>query len=227
MIRRDTLSAVSVTWVLVTVTVALIPHFMRLPLWVSGVLLLLLGWRYSATFHGWRLPGKMVRVLLVVGLIGGVVVTYGLDDSSVDIFAALLASGAVLRFLEVHSARAARNLMTLLLVVMASGFIYGQSIPMALHAVIVVMLVLMTWQQLLLDPQKGPGLVEQLQEALRLVLMAAPLMLLLFLTVPRIGPLWSMPSRDTAATSGVSDELAPGGITELGLSDELAFRVGF
>ncbi|MGM0633713.1 MAG: transglutaminaseTgpA domain-containing protein, partial [Pseudomonadota bacterium] len=32
---------------------------------------------------------------------------------------------------------------------------------------------------------------------------------------------------DTAATSGVSDELAPGGITELGLSDELAFRVGF
>ncbi len=227
MIRSDALSAVSVTWVLVTVTAALIPHFMRLPLWLSGVLLLLLGWRYSATCHGWRLPGRSVRVLLVVGLIGGVVATYGLDDSSVDIFAALLASGTVLRFLEVYSARAARNLMTLLLVVLASGFIYGQSIPMALHAVVVMMLVLMTWQQLLLNPEKGHGLVEPVQEALRLAIMASPLMLLLFLTVPRLGPLWSMPSRDTAATSGVDEELAPGGITDLGLSDELAFRVGF
>ena len=50
---------------------------------------------------------------------------------------------------------------------------------------------------------------------------------MLFLLFPRVsGPLWGMPA-DHAANSGLSDHMAPGIISELSLSDAVAFRVDF
>ena len=54
-----------------------------------------------------------------------------------------------------------------------------------------------------------------------------PLAVTLFLLFPRIaGPLWSVPA-DHSASSGLSDHMAPGVISELSLSDAVAFRVDF
>lgn len=49
---------------------------------------------------------------------------------------------------------------------------------------------------------------------------------LLFLFFPRLPPLWQLPSNNLAK-SGLTDEVAPGDIASLMLSDELAFRVAF
>jgi transglutaminase-like putative cysteine protease len=54
-----------------------------------------------------------------------------------------------------------------------------------------------------------------------------PLAATLFVLFPRIaGPLWSVPT-DHAATTGLSDRMAPGAISELSMSDAVAFRVDF
>lgn len=221
-----TLSRQSRLWLLAAVAAALIPHLLRLPWWMSILLLGILVWRHEAGRRSWRLPGGVLRFFLVAGCIGAIFAYYGLRDAGVDIFVALLAAGSALRLLETRTVKQARQLCALSLVVLAAGFIYNQSIPAALHAFGTVVLVLLSWQVFLSDPDV-PALRERLYGTGVLLMMATPPMLVLFLAVPRIGPLWAMPSPDDVANSGVSDELAPGGITELGMSDELAFRVGF
>ena len=63
--------------------------------------------------------------------------------------------------------------------------------------------------------------------ALKLLLLSAPLMVLLFLFFPRLpGPLWKMPGQQSSG-SGVSDTMTPGDISTLNLIDEPAFRVKF
>ena len=46
-----------------------------------------------------------------------------------------------------------------------------------------------------------------------------------FFLFPRIpGPLWGLPQESSAAVTGLSEEMTIGHITELGVSDEIAFR---
>jgi len=56
---------------------------------------------------------------------------------------------------------------------------------------------------------------------------AVPLLLLLFLVFPRIGPLWKVPLPSNAASTGMTDHMAPGDIAQLSQSDALAFRAVF
>jgi transglutaminase-like putative cysteine protease len=64
--------------------------------------------------------------------------------------------------------------------------------------------------------------------AARLLAQSLPVMLVLFLLFPRLpGPLWGMPGDTSSGASGLSGSMSPGDITNLGLSDEIAFRVEF
>jgi transglutaminase-like putative cysteine protease len=61
----------------------------------------------------------------------------------------------------------------------------------------------------------------------RPLLYALPLAALCFVLVPRMpGALWSMPSGDEAIT-GLGDEMSPGSISDLSVSEDVAFRVRF
>jgi transglutaminase-like putative cysteine protease len=62
---------------------------------------------------------------------------------------------------------------------------------------------------------------------LKLIIPALPMMVLLFLLIPRIGPLWSVPLDTGAAATGLSDSVSPGDISSMTRFDELAFRAGF
>jgi len=61
-----------------------------------------------------------------------------------------------------------------------------------------------------------------------LLAQAVPAALVLFLLFPRVqGPLWGLPQDAYSAMSGLSDSMAPGNLSQLTLSDALAFRVDF
>ncbi|HCP54832.1 MAG TPA: DUF3488 domain-containing protein, partial [Pseudomonas sp.] len=60
-----------------------------------------------------------------------------------------------------------------------------------------------------------------------LMLQALPIMLLLFVFFPRIGPLWSLPMPGGNAVTGLSDSMTPGDIADLSRSGALAFRASF
>jgi protein-glutamine gamma-glutamyltransferase len=63
---------------------------------------------------------------------------------------------------------------------------------------------------------------------LKILAFAAPVALVLFLLFPRVpGPFWTLPSRAASGTTGLSEEMSPGNISQLIQSDALAFRVSF
>ena len=64
--------------------------------------------------------------------------------------------------------------------------------------------------------------------ALSLLVQSIPFLLILFVLFPRIdGPLWGLPKDAHAGTTGLDDEMSPGQISQLSLSDKVAFRVEF
>jgi len=61
-----------------------------------------------------------------------------------------------------------------------------------------------------------------------MIAQAVPLMLVLFLLFPRIpGPLWGLPKDASSAVTGLSNDMSPGSISNLIISDQVAFRVRF
>ena len=74
----------------------------------------------------------------------------------------------------------------------------------------------------------APGWRLSLRYGGRVLAQALPLALVFWLLFPRFaGPLWHIPNDSQTATSGLSDTMSPGDITQLALSDEVAFRVRF
>src|SRR6185312_8788564 len=104
-------------------------------------------------------------------------------------------------------------------------FLYSQSIPTALGmaaAVAVSVAALVTCAA----PRRAPR--ANLRTAWLLLAQAVPAALVLFLLFPRVqGPLWGLPQDAFSAITGLSDSMSPGSLSQLTLSDAIAFRVDF
>jgi len=74
----------------------------------------------------------------------------------------------------------------------------------------------------------GVSVHQKFRLALKLFLQSIPLMLIMFLLFPRIsGPLWKLPDEQQNATTGLSDTMSPGNISNLIQSSAVAFRAEF
>ena len=109
-------------------------------------------------------------------------------------------------------------------------FFYSQSLFSAAAAIPPIVLLGGALHALARPPTLAPvrgGWRAPLAATLRMFAQGIPLAAMLFLLFPRVaGPLWGVPA-DHAANSGLSDHMAPGLISELSLSDAVAFRVDF
>ena len=75
-------------------------------------------------------------------------------------------------------------------------------------------------------PVGQPALRHAGAQALRTALFGAPLMLLLFVLFPRIGPLWGMP-QEMIGKTGLSGTMQLGAMAEIANDDSIALRVRF
>ncbi len=74
---------------------------------------------------------------------------------------------------------------------------------------------------------KLSSLTGSLGRVYSLMLLALPLLAILYVVFPRFGPLWSMPLKSTSAFTGLDDTVSPGDVANLAQSGERAFRVTF
>ena len=108
--------------------------------------------------------------------------------------------------------------------IIITNFLYSQSIPTALYLILTLVVIVTTWVHL---QAQNIALKPRLRIAIVLLLQALPLMLILFVLFPRVqGPLWGLP-QDAYASSGLDDQMSPGSISRLSLSEAVAFRVVF
>lgn len=196
-------------------------HLTWMPAWYVGLALAVAVYRHFQLRK--RLPraGILLRLVAVIGVLVALWVEYGALHGMEGLIGLLLGV-YLLKLLETHNRRDARVVVMIGMVTTTVAFLHDQGILMAAGA----LLVLAWLVQSLVWLAGATGLRQAWRETLWLLLLSAPLMAVLFLAFPRLGPLWSLPQVNRAAT-GLTDEIAPGDIARLSRSDARAFRVRF
>ncbi len=204
----------------------LLPHIVHLPIWATTVCATLLLWRTWITFRGNRMPVRWILLPIAVIAMGGVYWTHRTffgQEAGVTMLVLLLA----FKLLEMRAKRDLFVVVFLSFFLILASFFYSQTIGTATMMIVSVIMML-TAQLSFQYTGKAPPLKRRLALGAMIVGLAIPLTLILFFLFPRIqGPLWGLPGDAHSARSGLSDSMAPGNISDLALSGEIAFRAKF
>ncbi|RLA10480.1 MAG: DUF3488 domain-containing protein [Gammaproteobacteria bacterium] len=131
------------------------------------------------------------------------------------------------KFLECRSHRDLLILVFLCYFLIATHFLFSQSILTA--SLMFITLIVITATLITINQRDDSVTIfSRLKISGRIVAMSIPLMLILFILVPRIpGPLWGITNEQRGGVTGLSDTMSPGKISNLIRSNEVAFRVDF
>jgi len=200
------------------------PHALRAPWWLVLLTLLLYAWRSAAVWNRSLLPARwMLMVIVALGMAGIWLQYRAIFGRTPGMMLLVLFSG--LKLLESRHQRDAAAVVFLIWFLAITNFLYTQSIPTALGmcaAVAASVAALVSCAA----PRRAPR--ANLRTAWLLLGQAVPAALVLFLLFPRVqGPLWGLPQDAFSAITGLSDSMSPGSLSQLTLSDAIAFRVDF
>ncbi len=212
-------------WLLASLALAIAPHLAHLPVWVGPLCVGLGIWRVAVERGITPWPRKALVVALTLGCTAGILFEYRTllgRDAGVTLLVTMIA----LKLMEMRTPRDTLVTVFLAYFLVSAGFLYSQSIPMALYLLGVVWLTTTTMIGYH-DPNGGLAARLRLKLAGTLLLQAVPLMLVLFVLFPRIPPIWALPEDAHAGLTGLSDSMRPGEISQLIQSSEVAFRVQF
>ncbi|MES2819000.1 MAG: DUF3488 and transglutaminase-like domain-containing protein [Pseudomonadota bacterium] len=216
---------IALIWLLVAQVLVILPHLIHLPLWIIPLWLGCAAWRIQIFRMRAGYPTAWVKAGLALLAGSGVFLSRG-SLIGLDAGVVLLIAAFVLKLVEMRTRRDALVLVFLGFFAVVTAYLFDDSMPMALFSLLpvaVLLAALIGLQQSGFAARPWPTL--RLSGAL--MLQALPLMLLLFVFFPRMGPLWSLPIPNNKGISGLSDSMAPGDIAELSQSAELAFRASF
>lgn len=210
-------------WLLACHFFVVLPHLSRVPWWLMVIYLGASSWRLQMHRERIQMPPKWLRLILASGGMIAVITSYrtlvGLEP-----MVALLLVAAGFKLAEAVRLRDGYVLVSLGFFIMTTQFLFDQSLPTALYAIVATTLLVTSLIALNSLPQQR---VFEPWLALKMLSLAVPMMLALFVVFPRLGPLWSVPSKTGQGITGMSDYLNPGDVARLGRSADVAFRVQF
>lgn len=213
-------------WILASVALVILPQSLRMPLWVSLVAVACILWRLLI-FGGYlNYPGRVVRAVIVFLTLVFSASQIRQIGMSLDSAASLLSLGFIFKLIEMRYKRDIYIVISLCFVMCMVAFLYSQSLVSTLYilvsSIIIISALIALNRSHLRRDNTGTFLL-----ACKIGAQALPLALVLFFVFPRIAPLWAVPLQTSSNTTGVTDEMSPGDISQLGMSGELAFRVKF
>ena len=200
------------------------PHALRAPMWLTLLTASLVAWRAASIVNPRLLPSIWLLLVIVAAGMLGIWLEYrAIFGRTPGIMLLVLFAG--LKMLESRNQRDVAAVVFLTWFLAITNFLYTQSIPTALGmcaAVATSVAALVGCAA----PRREPR--ANLRTAALLLGQAVPAALILFLLFPRVqGPLWGLPQDAYSAMSGLSDSMSPGSLSQLTLSDAIAFRVDF
>lgn len=212
-------------WVLVGLALALTPHVSHYPLWVTMLCACTAVYRLVIELRQSALPPKWLRILVALGGSLAVLLTYR-TLNGVEAGTALLALMAGFKLLETRSTRDLTVIVFLSYFSLFAAFLYNQSLLQLPYMLVTAWLLTATLMRIHQSTLPMPAR-EAMTLTGKMFLQALPLAILLFLFFPRLpGQFWAVPSRSQAST-GISDEMSPGDVSDLSISGAIAFRVRF
>lgn len=224
--RQTQIPRLTIWWLLGALALVVAPHLLRLPIWISALIVGCVVWRILIFYGRMGFPSKWLKFAIVFLALPLTVAEYRGSGAGLDAAVCLLILGTVFKLLEMRQRRDMLIVVSLCYVLTMVGFIYSQTILSAIHAVLTFVVVTGALVTLQRDNSRS-SLGSNAALALRLVAQSIPLTIVLFILVPRVAPLWTMPIPVSSNKTGVTDEMSPGNISSLSRSAELAFRVSF
>jgi transglutaminase-like putative cysteine protease len=215
---RDTL------FLLAVIAWTVLPHATHLPAWSLALTALVLVWRGRLALVNAALPGRWVLVGVLIAAIGLTFWSYRTllgKEPGVTLAVALMA----LKTLELRARRDAFVAFFLGFFIILTHFLYSQSMLVAI-AMLVSVWGLLTALVLAHMPVGQPSLAQAGGLAARTALLGAPVMALLFILFPRVGPLWGVP-QDGISKTGLSNTMKMGSMAEVARDDTIEMRIRF
>ena len=204
--------------------IVIAPHALRAPWWLTLLTASLVAWRAAALVHRGLMPSIWLLLPIVaLGMLGVWLEYRAIFGRTPGIMLLVMFSG--LKVLESRNQRDAAAVVFLTWFLAITNFLYTQTIPTALGmcAAVAISVAALVGMAAPRRPMSA-----NLRTTGMLIGQAVPAALVLFLLFPRVqGPLWGLPQDAYSAMSGLSDSMAPGSLSQLTLSDAIAFRVDF
>ena len=211
-------------WLTASLAIVIAPHALRAPWWLTLLTLCLYGWRFYLMLGRAPLPSRWLVIAVAgIGMLGVWMEYRTLFGRQPGVILLLLFSGLKLLESRHHRDGAVAAFLGYFLII--TNFLYTQSIPTALAMAVGVFALTATLVGFS-APQRPPR--ANLRTAAQLLAHAAPAALVLFVLFPRVhGPLWGLPQDAYAGMTGLSETMTPGNLSQLALSDAIAFRAAF
>ncbi|MFO1436657.1 MAG: DUF3488 and transglutaminase-like domain-containing protein [Gammaproteobacteria bacterium] len=231
-LQNTVIQARPMAWLLAGVSSVVALHATQQPYWVSVGFIGLVAWRLMNIWRGWPLPDRQHKLLwffkhvLTAAMLAVIYHHYGVvigRDAGIGLFILLLG----LKIIELRSQREFVLTACMGFFLLVTVFFYSQNLPIALAAIGCTGLLISGLIAHTVTSAKL-GTFAHLRIARTLVLHSIPPMLVAFVLFPRpASPLWQLPKDAHTGISGLSDEMTPGTLSDLTLSDAVAFRVSF
>ena len=130
----------SLTWLLVALMAVVLPHADRIPVWLTFICMVCILWRVQVYRGIWSFPNKPVKLILVITGVAGIFLHYGTFVGATAGVTLLIMAFAY-KLLEMYSKRDAYVVTVLAYFVLATEFLFNQSIPMALYAIFCLLVI--------------------------------------------------------------------------------------
>jgi protein-glutamine gamma-glutamyltransferase len=222
-IDSSSLSRQKIASLLITQALVVMPLLFYLPVWIGILWLLIAIWRWQSLVRYWQSPGSRITNTIAIGCAIGLYINF-FGKIGIDAALGLLTCTFFLKILEIRSIRDGQLIIFIGFLTTSTHFLLSQTIAAAFYALICCTFLIGSWRRLYLNRSKS--LRDIFKQNLSVFLHAIPIMLILFLLIPRFPPLWTMPGKKTP-TTGFSEELSPGDLSQLVRNYEVAFRVSF
>jgi len=231
-----TLNRLGILWVIAALCISMFPQLVSMPLHLIPITLFPILLRLVAEFRNWKPMPLYLRVIATVLAVTALVITYGglLGRRAAVSLLVLMLS---LKLLETFRTRDARIVASLCLFLCATQFLFSQGVSMIVYIIACLLSSLIAlmylhrreaYEHIAVAQDNGRNIFTELGFGLRLLALAFPIGLALFLLFPRwTSPLWGLPEEALDARSGLSDSMTPGSIQSLFMDDSPAFRVKF
>lgn len=194
----------------------------QLSTWFIALSSLTFIWQYAIYSNLIAKPTRVTKILVAVIGCMSLIIT----GPSLGILLGmlhLLCLAYILKPLELFKRRDLYQIFVLGILIIASSLIFYQSIG---FSVVILLLLIMNFSWLSALFVGSPTIINQIKLSGKMVCLSVPLALILFIVFPKLPPFWQMPA-STLAKTGLSDTVKVGDISQLALSNELAFRVEF
>ena len=211
-------------WLILAQGVVILPLLIRLPFWLWAVWLSAMVWRFRIHAGKLNFPSTAIKFVLGCGCVAGLMASYQ-GTVGVEPMIGFLVCAFVLKLLELRTRKDGLLLLFIGFIAVAAQFLFAQTFLAALYACLSCVVLITAWQTIYLTRKFSYRY--KLKAGGILLLHAMPLMVVMFVIMPRIGPLWRVPMPQGSGNTGFSDSLSPGDLGNLVRSTGTAFRVTF